>query len=170
METLSNNTDLKQIDERGLSLRIFLHSLKCSLISFLSAIIVIVVAMILLGGGPNMVGANRGLGVYVATIVIAPLLETIVFQLLVIWGLTKVRFLKPSIVIVISAVLFASYHNPIKAIVVFPLGLVLACVFCYWRERSGTLKWAFTATCLTHALHNAYNSLTFDFLLGTLSS
>lgn len=159
MKFVGKTIELKEIDKRSLSLRVLVHSLAFSLVSISSALIILIVA-VLIWGGPDKGAENVNVGLEIFVNVISvPLIETIFFQFLIIWAFSKIQFLRPAVIIAISAVLFAVYHRLPKAIIVLPLGIVLAYVFCYWWEKTENLKWAFAATYLTHALHNLYSFL-----------
>jgi len=139
---------------------VFKHSLKYSLISYICSLGIIFTAITLLGGGPDQAGDGISLKDVVLKIIAVPFVETVIFQLCLIWILSKIKFLNVSLVITISAVFFVLSHNFAKAVVVLPLGFILAYLFCHWWKKTGTLKWAFIVTFLTHALHNTYSSFT----------
>jgi hypothetical protein len=150
--------DNNRTNNQSLSISAFKYSLTCSLISFICSIGIILAAITLLGGGPDKVGEGISLKDVVIRIIAVPFVETAIFQLFIIWTLSKAKYLNLSVIIVISAVFFIVSHDFGKAIVVLPLGFILAYVFIHWWKKTGNLKWAFATTFLTHALHNAYSS------------
>lgn len=85
--------------------------------------------------------------------VVAPLLETLIFQYLIIKGLLYIKLLKkyPAIPILISTIIFSSVHsNPFT---VMFAGVLLAYNFYYFNKyKSGSF--AYWSTVLLHAFYN----------------
>lgn len=93
-------------------------------------------------------------------IIIAPVLETLIFQYLIIKGLLYIQLVKryPHIAVLVSAVLFSLVHaRPHNVILA---GIVLAYNFYYFnKKRSGSFAYWSTVF-----LHSFYNLVTY--LLG----
>jgi hypothetical protein len=92
----------------------------------------------------------------IAGVVVAPVLETLVFQAFPVWiaRLCKARF---SVQIVLSVVAFTIVHavEGVQAGIAAGLagGFYFAFTYVHWRERS---RWqAFWVTAVSHAIHNA---------------
>jgi hypothetical protein len=92
-------------------------------------------------------------------VALVPMVETAIFQLLVIELLLKAKVKSAVLIVAVSAILFIGGHltNPYgvaSAISVIPGGFVLAYSYLYWRRRGGSWRIASMATWLTHGLHN----------------
>lgn len=107
-------------------------------------------------GGPNLKQHGIGFALMVACLV-APLIETTLFQ----WGcislLRKPLRVAPWTAIVLSAALFAASHlySWRYALIIFPVGLVLGYVFVVEQTRQTRRGKAFWVVALLHALRNA---------------
>jgi len=90
----------------------------------------------------------------ISVIVLAPLIETFLDQMLVI--LIARKFIKSSTwIIMISALSFSLGHgfdNLLRLIIMFFSGILLAFSYLHWLERSKLL--AFCVTCSIHFFHN----------------
>lgn len=88
-------------------------------------------------------------------VIIAPIIETLIFQHLVFWVFRKWIHVKNKYfwAIIISSVLFGLMHkyNVVYVIFAFLQGIILGyCYYFYWRKP----KTAFWSTALIHAAHN----------------
>lgn len=90
-------------------------------------------------------------------VLIAPFLETVIFQMLVIEGLSRLK-VRPLIAVVVSAVLFSLAHSysVVYMFAVFPAGLLFG--YYYYLLRTGDKAIAFLSVA---ALHAAVNFLTY---------
>lgn len=100
---------------------------------------------------------NTPVGVFtefLATVILAPFLETIIFQVIVIELLIRLR-VRPLIAILTSALLFALSHNYhiFYILAVLPSGILFAYYYYILRKRKGVL-FAFLVIALLHALLN----------------
>ena len=88
---------------------------------------------------------------------IAPLFETLIFQVIIIEGLHKFKFIPSAIIVLISAVFFAVAHhyNIIYMLAVFPVGLIFSYYYFILREDKYI---AFLSVC---ALHSATNLIAY---------
>ena len=88
---------------------------------------------------------------------IAPLFETLIFQVIIIEGLHKFKFIPSAIIVLISAVVFAVAHhyNIIYMLAVFPVGLIFSYYYFILREDKYI---AFLSVC---ALHSATNLIAY---------
>lgn len=89
-------------------------------------------------------------------IIIAPLMETVIFQIFPIWiasFFTKKRY----ILVLTSAILFALAHvYPLLILYIFPGGVILAWTYVLLRKKVGGFK-AYFLTAIIHALFNLIN-------------
>ncbi len=90
-------------------------------------------------------------------VLIAPFLETLIFQFLIIEGLSKLKA-KPLIVVSVSAALFSLAHgyNVVYIVAVFPAGLLFG--YYYYILRTEDKAIAFLSVV---ALHAAFNLLAY---------
>jgi len=92
-------------------------------------------------------------------VVLGPMVETVLLQLLAIELLLRAQLQSAILIVTVSALIFIGVHltNPYgvaSAISVIPGGFVLAYSYLYWRRRGGSWRIASMATWLTHGLHN----------------
>jgi hypothetical protein len=89
---------------------------------------------------------------WILYILVAPVFETALLQLLPI-KVTSLFTSRPSVLVTVSAILFAAWHTGFQSIGVIPGGLILGYVFVLkGRESLGN---AFCVTAAIHMLHNA---------------
>ena len=88
---------------------------------------------------------------------IAPLFETLIFQVIIIEGLHKFKFIPSAIIVLISAVFFAVAHhyNIIYMLAVFPVGFIFSYYYFILREDKYI---AFLSVC---ALHSGTNLIAY---------
>lgn len=90
----------------------------------------------------------------ISAVVLAPIIETFLAQMLVI--LIARKFINSSTwIIMISALLFALGHgfdDPFRLVIMFVSGILLAFSYLHWLEKSKLL--AYGVTCSIHFLHN----------------
>ena len=94
-------------------------------------------------------------------VIFMPLIETVLFHLLVIELLLKLRLRKAIYIVLIAAIPFLCIHignrfGLASAVSIIPGALVLPYCYIHWRQRTGLRRVAFVATWLTHGLHNLY--------------
>ncbi len=90
----------------------------------------------------------------ISAVVLAPIIETFLAQMVVI--LIARKFIKSSTwIIMISALIFAVGHgfdDPFRLVPMFVSGILFAFSYLHWLERSKLL--AYGVTCSIHFLHN----------------
>lgn len=94
----------------------------------------------------------------IAEVVITPVLESLLLQLLLISILQKLTK-KNVIIIIIATPLFSLSHllnGPISVLNTLFTGFVLNFSYLYWLKRSGSRKIAVESSMYIHALHNLY--------------
>ena len=101
-------------------------------------------------------------GFIIVGVILAPLLETLFFQLLPIRLLQKFLNKNASkIALVVSSLLFSAAHATYSiwyALAIFPMGVVLAVAYIHFQQRNKTGFWVTTAI---HALRNSLAIITF---------
>jgi hypothetical protein len=167
MDISSPESGLRDATPACLKWAVVRHAFLLSLLSFLPALLIAIAFVFLRTPGetvPPYGGNPMGLGFAGLTFVmvlVGPFIETALFQLLVIEILLKVRVRRAIYIVPIAAALFAGVHlsNPggvASAVSVIPGGFVLAWCYLHWRRTAGSRVVAFSATWLTHGLHNLY--------------
>jgi len=100
---------------------------------------------------------------WIIIILIAPFLETLVFQYFPFWFMQKWIWLKTKkgLYIIVSAMLFGLSHTYSLSYIImaFSVGLILAYIYFFYSK---TTKLAFWSTTLIHSLRNG-----FSFLIAT---
>jgi membrane protease YdiL (CAAX protease family) len=87
------------------------------------------------------------------TVLIVPVIETLIFQALLLQVLLRNKVSRKKAVIVSSAI-FALFHlNPLTVLFAFPIGLMLAWTYLLGMRRSHI--WAIAITVILHSLVNA---------------
>ncbi|MBM7615047.1 CPBP family intramembrane glutamic endopeptidase [Alkaliphilus hydrothermalis] len=111
-------------------------------------------------GGPSAINSLPPAGIFIVVVIVAPLLETFLFQLMPIKILQWIPALKSRkyIVILVSAALFASTHSysMLYIFYTFIIGILLAYSFCVYENKKSS---AFMVVVLIHALRNAVSFL-----------
>jgi len=102
------------------------------------------------------------LGIFIISVIIAPLLETFIFQFLVIELLHTFK-LDNTTIIFISAALFAlsHYYNLIYILIIFLPGLIYATYYLYLKHNN---KNGFLPVFFLHSLSNLIPFIFFDLL------
>ena len=90
-------------------------------------------------------------------VLIAPFLETALFQMLVIEGFIRLK-IRPIVAVIVSAVLFSLAHsyNAVYMLAVFPAGLIFGYYYYILRTQDKAIAFLSVA-----ALHAAVNFLTY---------
>jgi membrane protease YdiL (CAAX protease family) len=92
---------------------------------------------------------------WVGSIMVAPLLETLIVHLPLIWLFSKLK-MHPVLIVLITAILFALLHLPLGAmypVYIFYPGLIMSWAFYYFYKRCGVKVAILTAT-FVHGSHN----------------
>lgn len=92
--------------------------------------------------------------IFILSVIIGPLIETFLFQYLIIELLYYFKKVKPNIIIIISALVFCSIHNYnfIYILVTFIAGLIYASYYIYLKEVKK--KYPFIYIWMLHTLYN----------------
>jgi len=100
---------------------------------------------------------------FAGAVIIAPLIETLVFQMGILYVCRKIK-LSDGLSILLATAIFSSAHlrnHLLNAINTLLLGFVLSFSYVYWLKWKQSHRAAFESSMLIHALHN----LTFFALL-----
>lgn len=94
-------------------------------------------------------------------VVIGPLIETAISQLLLISLLRRAK-IPNTYAVVIGSLFFSLWHlqnSLLSAINTIFLGYVLCFSYIYWLENTNSTRRAFEAALLIHAVHNSFHAL-----------
>ena len=143
------------------------HAFLLSIVTFAPSFVVAILFVLMLAPeagnsvAPEVASQPELVRLFAERVVVLPLLETVLFQFLVIELLLRIGLRKPIHIVAIAAVLFIGAHlsnesGVLSAISVIPGGIVLAYCYLHWRRKTALRRVAFSATSLAHALHNLY--------------
>ncbi len=106
-------------------------------------------------GGPDLESMSL-ISQFIFAVVIVPLLETLLFQLLPISLLRKFTGFSSGTVIIISSMLFGLQHcySPMYILHGFLIGLVLAYSYIVYENRENSSYWV---VCSIHSLRNCFS-------------
>ena len=100
-------------------------------------------------------GLNLSLAeIFILTVIIAPLIETFIFQYLIIEFLFRFKKIKVNIIILISVLAFgcSHYYNLIYVLVMCVVGFIFASYYLYLKIKE--IRYPFLYICSLHALCN----------------
>tara|TARA_B110000114_G_scaffold22039_1_gene21000 strand:+ start:1245 stop:1751 length:507 start_codon:yes stop_codon:yes gene_type:complete len=103
--------------------------------------------------------------IFIFTVIIGPIIETFLFQYLIIEVLFFFKRIKINTIIIISSLSFSltHYYNFIYILVTFLSGIIYASYYLYLKEEKQ--RFPFLYICLFHSLYN-FSAFILDDILG----